>query len=204
MDYKEKLEDARWKARRREILDMDGHRCLLCGEKDEILLGHHAVLNVHHLRYEKGKEPWEYPDSDLVTLCHKCHGTIHELGIELEARKSKISSDWICGIKLDDDSGIKAGMVLVSDEMDLVFMVADKPFLKVMPFVSTDGISAIPIQEAPIFKFVETLVSLRRVTGKLDFNEYGISIDGCFMPVPRKATEEEKQMLLQAIKDFMN
>lgn len=204
MDYKEKLEDARWKARRREILDRDRHRCMLCGEKDEILLGHHAVLNVHHLRYEKGKEPWEYPDSDLVTLCHKCHGTIHELGIELEARKSKISSDWICGIRLDDDSGIKAGTILVSDDMDLVFMVADKPFFKVVAFTDYDGISMLPIQEDPIFKFVETLVSLRKETGKLEFNEYNVFVDGGFMPAPRKATEEEKQMLLQAIKDFIN
>lgn len=203
MNYKEKLADTRWLVRRREILNRDGYRCLLCGDKDDILLGHHAVLNVHHLRYKTGRKPWEYPDCDLVTLCSKCHSTIHKLEIELEARKSKISSRWICGIKKDDDGSIKAGNVLVSDEMNLIFMVADKPFFKVLPFTASDGISINPIQEDPICKFVETFVSLRKNTRELEFNEYSLPIGGEFMTVPRKATEEEKQMLLQAINDFM-
>lgn len=203
MNYKEKLRDPKWLSRRREILDRDKHRCLLCGEKDNILLGHHAVLNVHHLRYEKDKEPWEYPDGDLVTLCQRCHETIHELGVELEARKSKISSRWICGVRLDDKSGIKAGTVMVSDEMELIFMVADKPFFEAIPIAGFDGISHVPIQECPISKFVETTVSFKKDIGKLEFNEYVIPIDGHISKVPRLATDEEKQMLLQAIKDYM-
>lgn len=203
MNYKEKLRDTRWLSRRREILDRDKHRCLLCGDKDDILLGHHAVLNVHHLRYEKGKEPWEYPDGDLITLCQRCHGTVHELGIELEARKSKISSRWICGIRLADESGIKEGTVMVSDEMGLIFMAADKPFFEVIQFTGSDGISTVTIQECPILKFVETTISFGKETGKLEFNEYALPVDGHILEKPRMATEEEKKILLQAIKEFM-
>lgn len=203
MNYKERLEDARWKARRREILDRDMHRCLLCGDKDDVIYGHHAVLNVHHLRYEKGREPWEYPDGDLVTLCQRCHQTIHEIGIELEARKSKISSGWICGIRLRDDSNISAGSVLVIDEMDLIFMVADKPFFKAIPFTAPNGISSLPIQDYPISKFVEVTMSYKKGIRKLDFNEYILPIDGILLEKPRPATDDEKQILLQAVNDFM-
>jgi hypothetical protein len=43
-----------------------------------------STLNVHHRYYEKGKSPWEYPESALVTLCEKCHERI-------EARVSYIN-----------------------------------------------------------------------------------------------------------------
>ena len=64
MNYKEKLEDIRWKRRRDEILDLDHHKCRLCGCRD-------SILNVHHVRYHKGKEPWQYSSTELVTLCKK-------------------------------------------------------------------------------------------------------------------------------------
>ena len=28
---------------------------------------------MHHRWYEKNKDPWEYPDECLVTLCEECH-----------------------------------------------------------------------------------------------------------------------------------
>lgn len=35
-------------------------------------------LHVHHTYYQKGLEPWEYPESDLQTLCWRCHEELHE------------------------------------------------------------------------------------------------------------------------------
>lgn len=35
-------------------------------------------LNVHHLRYSKLKQPWEWDDPFLVTLCEDCHTLVHE------------------------------------------------------------------------------------------------------------------------------
>ncbi len=34
-------------------------------------------LHVHHLYYIKGKEPWDYKDSALITLCADCHQKRH-------------------------------------------------------------------------------------------------------------------------------
>jgi hypothetical protein len=64
-DYTTKLRDPRWKSKRKEILDRDGHECVDCQERTH--------LEVHHLWYEHGKEPWECPDEALIVLCDICH-----------------------------------------------------------------------------------------------------------------------------------
>lgn len=65
-DYGEKLKDPRWKARRAEILERDAHRCVRCSAAD-------VPLQVHHTYYEMGVEPWEYPETSLITVCVPCH-----------------------------------------------------------------------------------------------------------------------------------
>ena len=37
-----------------------------------------SPLNVHHKAYCEGKEPWESPDEDLITLCEVCHKAEHK------------------------------------------------------------------------------------------------------------------------------
>lgn len=64
--YSEKLRDPRWQKRRLEIMNRDGFACRRCGSKTE-------TLNVHHLVYRNGCDPWEYDDDDLMTLCEPCH-----------------------------------------------------------------------------------------------------------------------------------
>jgi len=71
------LFDPRWKARRRQILERDGYRCVNCGlDRD---------LEVHHRQYHfsRGmnvfKNPWEYDNRYLVTLCGTCHQKGHRL-----------------------------------------------------------------------------------------------------------------------------
>jgi len=64
--YAEKIKDPRWQKRRLEILERDKWTCQECGDTT-------TTLHVHHLYYEKGKEPWEAEDNSLTTLCEACH-----------------------------------------------------------------------------------------------------------------------------------
>ena len=36
------------------------------------------ALNVHHKYYVNGKNPWEYDDEALITLCQDCHCLEHK------------------------------------------------------------------------------------------------------------------------------
>lgn len=69
IQYKDKLKDSRWLAKRQAILARDSFRCVICGSNNG--------LNVHHSAYIYGREPWEYDNKYLVTLCHKCHAKLH-------------------------------------------------------------------------------------------------------------------------------
>lgn len=66
MKYSDKLKDPRWQKKRLEIFERDNWACVLCCD-------HESTLNVHHVEYIKNKEPWDYDDKYLWTLCNKCH-----------------------------------------------------------------------------------------------------------------------------------
>ncbi len=66
MTYQEKLKDPRWQKKRLEIMQRDNFECQICGDGE-------STLNIHHYYYEPGKEPWEYNNDDLITLCESCH-----------------------------------------------------------------------------------------------------------------------------------
>jgi len=66
--------DSRWQKKRLEIMQRDGWACQSCGAK-----GEGVTLNVHHIYYESGKAPWEYPDDVLVTFCESCHKKLHQM-----------------------------------------------------------------------------------------------------------------------------
>lgn len=70
--YWEKLKDPRWQRKRLEILNMADFTCEKCGASDK-------TLNVHHKRYRKGADPWDYEDHELASICEDCHRLIHEL-----------------------------------------------------------------------------------------------------------------------------
>ena len=65
MTYSKKLSDGRWQRKRLQIFQRDGFRCQDCGSQDD--------LQVHHLYYLTGIQPWEHPDDLLTTLCGNCH-----------------------------------------------------------------------------------------------------------------------------------
>ena len=66
-----------WKARRKEILTRDQHRCRICNSIKE--------LQVHHRQYlfvkatQRFKSPWDYPDHLMITLCSNCHSRGHAM-----------------------------------------------------------------------------------------------------------------------------
>lgn len=64
--YKDKLKNPLWQKRRLQIFEKDKWRCKQCGN-------HESELQVHHVDYIPGINPWEYPDDMLITLCHICH-----------------------------------------------------------------------------------------------------------------------------------
>ena len=69
MTYQEKLKDPRWQKKRLEILQRDMWCCQICNNEND-------TLNIHHFQYRKGLEPWDYKDSDLLTVCEPCHAFI--------------------------------------------------------------------------------------------------------------------------------
>jgi len=67
--YGYKLADVRWAKRKLAILATRGNQCEDCGATKNIQL--------HHLRYETNRQPWEYPDAELRLLCIICHRETH-------------------------------------------------------------------------------------------------------------------------------
>lgn len=72
MSYSEKLLDPRWQKRRLDILNRDQFKCALC--KDE-----KTTLHIHHRLYKNGRNPWEYEDEELISLCKHCHAVAEDI-----------------------------------------------------------------------------------------------------------------------------
>ena len=70
MTYADLLRDPRWQRKRLEIMQRADFCCELCGDD-------RTTLNVHHLRYVRGRMPWQYDDTDLACLCEPCHRRQH-------------------------------------------------------------------------------------------------------------------------------
>jgi hypothetical protein len=62
-----------WRKFRAEVIELDGQKCRRCNRS----AAQDVVLQVHHLKYEKGKRPWEYPYSLCETICKGCHAKEH-------------------------------------------------------------------------------------------------------------------------------
>jgi 5-methylcytosine-specific restriction endonuclease McrA len=73
MTYEEKLKDQRWIDLRDKALDCfrnHGANCVACGNPDDI--------QVHHIKYVWGREPWDYSVDELTPLCKHCHSIYHK------------------------------------------------------------------------------------------------------------------------------
>lgn len=65
-NYVELLKNPRWQKKRLTIFNRDDWKCKKCGDDS-------STLVVHHRLYIINKEPWDYDDKYLVTLCEHCH-----------------------------------------------------------------------------------------------------------------------------------
>ena len=61
-----------WQEFRREVIELDGGRCRLCGRQEP-----EVVLQVHHKQYLPDRLPWQYAYNDCETLCKGCHAAEH-------------------------------------------------------------------------------------------------------------------------------
>lgn len=73
MTYSQKLRDPRWQKLRLLIMERDGWQC----QSSTCRSPENTPLHVHHREYLPGREPWEYPPENLVTLCERCHDAQH-------------------------------------------------------------------------------------------------------------------------------
>src|SRR5438105_2637506 len=64
-EYSEKLLDGRWQKKRLEIFQRAGWQCEECWTSKN--------LQVHHVFYITGNEPWDYPEELLMCVCGSCH-----------------------------------------------------------------------------------------------------------------------------------
>lgn len=84
--YAELLRKPEWQKKRLEIMQRDDFTCQYCGCKER-------ELQVHHRVYHKGAKPWEYDDSELITLCNRCHE------VETEAKNQHYDDfKYICDL----------------------------------------------------------------------------------------------------------
>lgn len=64
--YQELLQHPKWQKKRLEILERDEYTCQLCQDTE-------TQLQIHHLEYSYGINPWEYSNDKLITYCAICH-----------------------------------------------------------------------------------------------------------------------------------
>ena len=70
MTYQDQLQHPNWQRKRLLIFERDKWKCTRCN-------GTESQLHAHHKQYHAGRKPWEYLDSDIVTLCEHCHRQTH-------------------------------------------------------------------------------------------------------------------------------
>lgn len=82
--YSDKFKDPRWQKKRLDILNRDEWTCQICFDTEN-------TLHVHHRYYLKGKDPWDYDNNVLVTLCEDCHNTEHQdMAVAIETLSNAI------------------------------------------------------------------------------------------------------------------
>lgn len=71
LPYSEQLKDKRWEAFRKFVFAVRGSKCEKCGSTH--------ILQVHHPKYIRGRNAWEYTCNDVIILCRSCHEKEHNL-----------------------------------------------------------------------------------------------------------------------------
>lgn len=111
--YSEKLKSPQWQRKRLEIFQRDEFMCMKCFDTQ-------TQLQVHHKYYENGKDPHEYPDDCLVTLCAQCHEFIESL------KKTEPEFDFD-KVVIKKISFLDNSQVIFSSMGDLVYVAVFSP-----------------------------------------------------------------------------
>ncbi len=135
--YAEKLRDPRWQKKRLEILERDEWTCQLCGDKE-------TTLVVHHRWYRKGKDPWDYPDNCLATLCESCHeqetGAISQCDGYLQMIRENLWSDDLQSLAVDIAFGGPHSYNDLSVELASRVMIHPEWFRPIFDFLEREGL----------------------------------------------------------------
>ena len=81
-DYRQSKEYAEWRS---EVFERDGYKCQLCGQ-----IG--GNLNAHHIRPFKDYPDLRFDLNNGITLCEKCHRSLHKR-IREYARKTNVHEE---------------------------------------------------------------------------------------------------------------
>lgn len=111
--YELKLSDPRWIQRRKEIIHLDKGRCRKCLRMND--------LQVHHLGYIEGLDPWQYTDDFLITLCKICH--------EEEERYKRLIKGIVRDMSLTGIPHKEIYLHLECLKNDSVMALTDQPYL---------------------------------------------------------------------------
>lgn len=107
-DYKSQYTHPKWQKRRLEMLEAANFQCQSCEETEK-------TLHVHHKRYVKGRDVWDYGDEELEVLCEDCHKHEHFQKDELNKMLASMSSiqiaDLICIV-----AGMQSYLMEIDDE----------------------------------------------------------------------------------------
>lgn len=71
LSWSEQYRHPNWQRKRLEALSVAQWECQNCGARD-------VTLNVHHKRYVKGRQAWDYELTELAVLCEPCHEVEHQ------------------------------------------------------------------------------------------------------------------------------
>lgn len=96
--YKEQLLNPRWQKKRLEIMKRDKFSCKICKDQE-------TTLHIHHKIYKNNLSPWEYENSELVTLCEHCHLEVTDImkenqSVNFNDIKIYKSSNWKGGSRI--------------------------------------------------------------------------------------------------------
>lgn len=100
LDYAQKLKDPRWQQLRLKIFERDGWSCVSCSDTK-------STLNAHHTYYaspEDNREPWDYEEESIISLCEDCHRNEHENLSESRAYLTRCISSAGLGSKSNLDA----------------------------------------------------------------------------------------------------
>jgi len=91
-EYWKKLSDRRWQRKRLEILERAGFECESCGDASN-----EKQLHIHHTYYEKGVEPWEYPEDSLLCVCKDCHKYMEDVRLRMLKASRPSDQEFMIG-----------------------------------------------------------------------------------------------------------